>query len=446
MHLIPTLFLMAPPAAALEPGPGLHDIPMGQVFEALAGLAPPPHPRVVEPPPQLRSPSPVPSPFPDKQVYGGRMDHWVDSANFTVAWNGGDASQAEAELASGALEAAWQALVEDRGWTLPVSSDRFLLWVVLEPTLGGTGLTTEYTSIEFPDGYPVIYLNPTHAPYTQFFESLCAHELSHALQFALRDWDVGDQEAWYWEASAEWMAELARPELEAYAQSSYYYSTQPGYRFDSTENYHQYGMFPLNAAVEELMVGDGAVRAVWELSAERTGEPWHTILAEALGRSEGEIWAVFTGAMGNGTLSESSLYTAVQDMGFAGDGLEGELPMLGTDYYEIPRDCSVTVEPTVAGDRLMLAGPHDFGTTISLREGEFLAVTGLTEPTASYRLTLGELAFDSGDTGLNPDKERGGCSCGGGAHAAWLGLFGLPWALHRRRGQRSRKGSTHAAG
>ena len=435
--MLAPLLLLAPTVLANEPPapPWVPDIPMAAVHAAIDGRAPSPHVRVLEPPPQLLlSPGPPP-PFPDKQLYGGRMDHHVDSTNFTVAWAEGDATQVDGELASQALEAAWQALVEEQAWQPPASSDTYMLWVILDPSLGGTGLTTEYTSPDFPDGYPVMFLNPTYTYDTDFFESLSAHEFSHALQFALRDWAGSASDAWYWEASAEWMAELARPELDVYAWSAAHYSSHPWYRFDSVDDYHQYGMCVLNAYVEEHLTGDGGVRAVWELSAERTGNSWDEVLVEALGVSAGDVWGGFTGAMGNQLLGESSFYEPVLSDGYAEDGLEGEVAMLGTDYFEILQDATVTVVATVEGEKVLISGPGEWGTTLNMGAGEVLGVTGVTEPTADYRLTVepSTVERDTGDTG-DPDKpeEPGGCACGGGVGGTfWVGLLALGWTRRR---------------
>jgi hypothetical protein len=447
---MPGLLLLLTPAVLAHPPPlpqPAVGIPMHEVHAALDGRAPAPDPRVLEPPPQLlERPSQPPPPAPDKQLYGGRMDNHVDSANFTVAWTDGDATQAVAEQASAAMEAAWQALVEEQGWQPPVSSDRYMLWVLLEPDLSGTGLTTEYTSADFPQGYPVIFLNPAYANHSDFFDSLSAHEFAHALQYRLRDWDGTDTDSWYWEASAEWMSEQARPELNVYAWSVYYYSTQPWFRFDSTENEHQYGMSVVNAYIEEALSDEDGLREVWELSEQRTGQPWDAILAEYLGVPATDIWGGFTGAMGNEALRESALYEPVLIDGYATDGLEGEVAMLGTDYFELREDATVSVEAVVDGEVVLISGPDGWGDSLQLGGGDVLGVIGATEPTAGYRLIVVEDSPDTGDDGPadNPGGglggQRGGCGCdtSGGA-ALWLGWLGLGWLRVRRREARVRR-------
>ena len=447
------LLLLPPLAIAAEPPLPQHavGIPVGAVQAALDGREAAPDPRVLAPPAQLleRPLGPL-RPAPDKQLYGGRMDNHVDSANFTVAWTDGDATQDVAEQASDALEAAWQALVEEQGWQQPVSSDRFMLWVLLDPGLSGTGLTTEYASTDFPDGYPVIYLNPDYAYHSSFFDSLATHEFAHALQYGQRDWNGSATDSWYWEASAEWMAEQAQPALNVYAWSVYYYSTQPWFRYDSMDNQHQYGMCVLNAYAEEALMGEEGLREIWELSAERTGQSWLDILEEYLAIPATDLWGGMTGAMGNELLFESRLYEPVLIDGLVTDGFEGEVAMLGTDYFEISEAATVSVEAAEDGDVVLISGPDGWGSSLQLAAGDVLGVIGGSEPTARYRLLLGppeggqdtDTPTDSdppvGNPGDGLGGDDGGCGCAsGGAPALWLGWLGMGWLGVRRRGMRA---------
>jgi hypothetical protein len=447
MTALPLLLLASVQASVLDLPPDAREIPMHAVHAALAGRAPALDPRILTPPPQLleRPGGPLP-PFSDKPVYGGRMDNHVDSENFTVAWADGDASQAVAEQASEALELAWQVFVDEQGWTQPISSEQFLLWVVLDPGLSGTGLCTEYSSSEFPQGYPVIYLNPSYAHHPAFFDALATHEFGHALQFALRDWRSQGSEAWYWEASAEWMTEQARPELDTYAWSVTYYSDRPWYRYDSTEDYHHYGMCALNAYIEEHMGDADTLLSIWEQGGEMSGSPWLPILEASLGATPSEIWGGFTGHMSNELLAESGLYDPVLIDGSAQDGLEGEVAMLGTDYFSISEDATVSLQATVEGEELVLSGPRSWGDSIQLRAGDVVGVVGLSEPTAHYRLEIGPPeAWDTGEA-LDTEDDHGGnagfgrdskgCGCASPGHAMaswWLSCLWLTWLCWRRR-------------
>ena len=386
-----------------------------------------------EPPPALYAAAPPPPPG-AKGVYGGRMDNHVDSTNFTVAWADGDATTSAANDASEALEAAWTALVEEQGWAPPVSSDDYFVWVVLDPGLSGTGLTYELATDEFPDGYPVILLNPNYANNGRFWRSLAAHELNHALQYARRDYLSSREEPWYWEASAEWGAELALPDINMYATSSVYYAEATDARYSSMEGYHQYGMFPLNAFVEETMTGDGGMLAVWERSEALSGERWDVVLADALEVDALTLFAGFSGAYAAEALRESALYeTPAVISSFDGEAQSGEVNYLGSDVWVASRDMWVELD---AGEAL-LANAEGVGARLWVNAGDHFTVTGAGDG-EPYTLIEGEAQ----DTGLVDDdrsggEKGGGATCGLIAHRPGLGWLGLISVMALGRARRS---------
>lgn len=385
-----------------------------------------------EPPPALIAAAPPPPPG-AKGLYGGRMDNHVDSANFTVAWADGDATTSAANAASEALEEAWTALVEEQGWAPPVSSDDYFVWVILDPSLSGTGLTYELSTDDYPDGYPVILLNPSYASNNRFWRSLAAHELNHALQYARRDYLSGREEPWYWEASAEWGAELALPDVNMYATSSVYYAEATDLRYSSMEGYHQYGMFPLNAFVEEELLGEGGMLAVWERAEALSGERWDAVLADATGLDALTLFAGFSGAYAAEGLRESALYEAPSVITpFDGAATEGVVNYLGSDVYEASRGLWVEL---AAGDARLSNG-EDHGERVWVDAGARFTVTGAGDA-APYTIIEGA----DGDTGIVDDDrpggggKTGGGTCGLGAPTGGAGLLGLGGllALWRRR-------------
>ena len=440
------------------------------VLAALSGQPTDLHPHVLTPPVELTAPAPAP-PAKGKTVYGSNFANHVDGTNFTVQWSGNEGDEASALAALDALETAWQALVLDEGWPQPVSSDTYYLWVLLDRGLGGTtGYTTVYTTPDYPQGYPVIYLNPDYSWDADFWTSLAAHEFSHALQFRLRVESVGgEEESWFWEASAEWQAETAVPDVNAYATQAAYYCDAPGLRYSSMEGYHQYGMFLLNAWLEEHGPGPGTLLDTWTLGEARVGETWDGILEEATGLGAPAIWGGFTGAVGNDTLAESPLYCDPDDQGQLSDGAGGTVLYLGTDYWQ----ATGNVEVTATGD-VALGGPDGFGPSVVVDVGDWLTVTGLGDPFADYTLSVGppslpqdtdepggpggdgggpggqdteaELgdtdtdAPEGSDTDLPPrdrDEEAvGGCGCAGGPPGGAWGVAVL-LALFRRRALRA---------
>lgn len=378
-------------------------------------------------------------PPPSKTVYGGHFSHHRDTANFSINWEDGSIDPAVVEATAEALELGWQSFIEDQGWPAPVSSEDWLLWVVLDPALSGTGLTNEYTTDEYPDGYPVIWVDPDgFAEFgPAFYTSLVVHELMHAVQFAMRPsaWEADDmRQAWYWEASATHAAELADPTVDGHQYTSAWYVDTAEARFDTVNSAHEYGMFVFNAWLEQDR-GPGAMQEVWESAAARPATtPWDELLAEATGTEAAELWAGFTGAYGNGLLAESALFTAVRP-GALELPLEGTADALGTRYYIAGDDLRVTL---TAGEAV-LGGPTGAAEVVELARGEVLAVTSLVDG-GSFTVDVapdepvdsgggGDGADGGGDDGdgdgdedtdsdNTPDDSDGGTASGAGATTA----------------------------
>lgn len=396
----------------------------------------------------------------DKSWYREPSPFHMDSANFTVGWE----DEADADTPTGAaaivaLEQAWTALVEEQGWPLPVSADQHLLHVILDPQLSSTGLTTEHATAEYPQGYPVIHLDPQWAEYPDFFAMVAHHEFMHAIQFAMRDvWTVEAWEAWYWEASAQWAARLVDPSNPRYADSSGSYADQPELRFDSLDEQHAYGMVVFNAWLEADR-GAGAMRAVWEEGAAAGPVPWDGILESATGSSVSDLWAPFAGATGNERLPESELFAPVRVGGWIAEGTSGRVAYLGTDYLRAPAVGWVGVGATGPGEAVVLGSWGDHGGLVAVGEGETVGVVGLTDGGADYVLHWidapagignppdpprepGGFPDDSDDDSGNPKdspEEPGGFPDGVGcafsrdrAPVGWLLLL-VPGARRRRR-------------
>ncbi len=435
------LVLLAGSANASEPP--MRGASVGEVFEVLEGRVAPFDPRVLVPPPQLTGrPSETP-PGTQKAIYGERMDNHLDTANFTIAWADGEATQSDAERTAAGMEAAWQALVVEQGWQQPTSSDLYLLWVILDSDTGRYAYTTSYESDDYPDGYPVIFMDTDYSGHTDWWQSACAHEFAHELQFAIRDYG-GTGESWYWEASAVWMEELARPDLDEYADMSWYYAWEARRRFDSTTNYHQYGMFLFNAYLEEDVTGDGGLHAIWQYASEHQHDDWDEIIEGALGIPAGKIWASFVSEMTANGLAESSLYAEPETDGDVEDGFEECLAMLGTEYYRMPWDGTLTVEGWDEDDDVLIAGPSGWGTTLDLERGDIVGVLATVEPSANYRFVLSP---EPADTDWPPEEDRPGggwngdvfdrCGCASpGRITAHWALAGGLWLLTRRKQRR----------
>lgn len=401
-----------------------------QVLDALAGRAPAPHPHALLAPAGVGQ-RPLQSPPAGRQIYGTPYDNHLETAHFTINWWSEGVTREMAESAGAALETAW-ASFEAEGWTLPVSSDDYYLWVLLDPSLGGTtGYTTEYFTDDYPDGYPLIWLNPDWAGYSEFWAALASHELMHAFQYAVRDYSgAGEVETWYWEASATWGSELADPSVDGHQYTSDWYATTADRSYSSTENSRQYGLFAFNAWLDREGIGPATMRETWQLSAERAGEPWDSILSQATGVEATELWARFTGAYANGGLEESALYSAYPSQGTLIDGIGGTLPYLGSHAWVAPQAGAWRVE----GEAL-LATNSDWGEAVEVQAGDHLAVIGIGASDSPYRLLLDEQG-DSGtptdDGGSDSPAVEVPLACGCGATPTGAGLL-LPFLILLRR-------------
>lgn len=281
------------------------------LLSALHGAAPA-HPWMLAPPPQLADPPPrPPDRSPDRSgeraICGNNYASHQETEHFTLQWDDPSIPQARVDEIAARLEEAW-IYYADQGWQAPPYADTCYLWFILDTTISGSGYTTLYTSPDFPEGYPVTFLHPTYIDddYPGFAVSVAVHEFAHMLQFTVEDYYAHPERTWYWEASAEWMTEKSAPDLDWYADSTYWYADDPAAPYDSTVNFHQYGMLGLNAWID-ASVGFGAITEAWQTAADHD-EAWDLRLARATGQDFAALLADFSGAYAAGSLPESDLY------------------------------------------------------------------------------------------------------------------------------------------
>ena len=422
----------------MSPGMMFHCL-TPEALEALGHRDVPPHElRLVEPPEGVGvRPTSAPPPA-GKSAYGNEYADHLNTENFSINWEPRQATAEQAERAGAALEAAWSALVLDQGWTPPVSSDRYLIWVILADDIDGTGFTTEYFTDDYPEGYPVIYMNSTLADYTDFWRSLASHEFHHSLQFALRTWVSGkDSETWYWEASASWASVLVEPETSALDYSVPWYGDQTWVRFDSTRDYHQYGMFVFNAYLDELAAG--TMKATWDLASQDQDHTWKEMIGTAAGAPPEELWSAFSGSFGNdlGTRGETWADPPRETLV---DGIEGAAHQLGAVYYRAAEDVHVTIN--VQTGSAGMAGIEDHSATeIDVVAGEVVAVTAFADGTEwTLSVVSAEIEEeDSGDEEEERERERepeaaaASCACAGVNPDPSLGALIVALAVRRRR-------------
>jgi hypothetical protein len=372
----------------------------------------------------------------EKALYGAPLEHHVDSENFSVQWDGDDATEAYAQRVAEVLEQGWQTLIVEQAWPQPVSADRYLLRVVLDPSLSGSGFTTTYPSDEYPEEYPVSYVSPGFGDesYPGYSLSVAVHEFSHMIQFAVRDWRSSPAEAWYWEASAEWMADQGAPEIDTYALSTYWYAISTPESYNSTTSYHQYGMLLLPRYIEDAY-GPEVVQRSWE---ENAGGDWDDAIADATGVGLDALIPEMAGAYAAGALRESALFYTPDPMApleGEDEGVDdGELGELGSIYVAVSRVDAARF--TVTGPATVrYATDGAWGPTAP--EDTYIAAITRTEA-GTIRWGLDAPTDDTADSandtapGLQaPDHE--GCSCATGPSSIhWVAVLAITMLLKRR--------------
>jgi uncharacterized protein (TIGR03382 family) len=409
------------------------------MFAASKGLGPPVS---VVVPNGLNHPPP---PSADKVVVGERLPNSLDTDNFTIQWSDPSIPDVAVSLAAEALEEAWVVLVEDERWGEPTTGESAKIWVILDPALAGTGLTTGIPTDAYPDGVPIIYLNPTYVDQPDFFRSVAVHEFGHALQFRERTWYGAEAtEPWFWEATSEWMTEVVAPDWDQYAWSARWYAANPGQSFDSMEEYHQYGMMLLNAYLDEYR---GGSQRVWDIWLENVGSSWLVEFENILGEAPIDTWADFVGAYAAGQLQDSPLYEAPIFADQAGE-IPGEL---GSAYVNLGvREGMVQLTGGV-GTMVRDGAWFTFETQATIPQGVGEVIVVVTNPDvnpSAYDIVVMDVPGhdDSGqprDTGDHPssfavdqgsatDPKGCGCASHNGTGAAWAWLLGLVVGLRRR--------------
>ena len=383
--------------------------------------------------PGTRTPPP---PNASKALYGSWSQEQLASENFFFAWREGEELNEVAYQASLTLETAWTELVEWQRWPRPASSDEYLLWVVLDPSLEYSAYTVPMYTPDYPDGYAIMYVNPSWSDDPAFFDDLLVHEFMHAIQYAMRPARDSADESWYWEASAQWAPKLVFPESEGYASSSQYYSNFTWYTYSSLDNAHQYGMFLLNAYIEEKVMGQGGMKNIWESSRSDLSS-WDKVISNATGKPLEELWGGFAADVANKGLADQELYDPVYLVAPVADGITEEIKYLGTHYFLVEEELDISA----SGD-VVLSGPSGWGAEISASPGDIVGVTGLSEEPGEYVLEVSGGSFGSAgsvgtdflefeDEGYKPST----CSTAGDEPESWLLLIGGLLLGLRRNGR-----------
>lgn len=192
----------------------------------------------------------------------GTFETTYETEHFLLAWNEGDITEAQVDTYAAALEASWTVQIDTLGWMPPSQTDACRITVLAAEFDKSWGDTGGYTDVNEDGGVPYIVLNVAWlADGEDWTNTLVAHEFNHASQFAYDVfWDETDW--WYWESTAEWMADVVYDDADTYTWSLWSYLDAPWRSLESMSATVQYGHFAFNTHLEETWDRD-TPRAVW---------------------------------------------------------------------------------------------------------------------------------------------------------------------------------------
>ena len=304
----------------------MHSCLLPAWFAALSGGGPP---LVLHEPTALTEIETPGPPMTGKAHPFATSTYVYDTDNFTVQWDDPTIPDSVASWVAANAEEAWAVFLEDEGWIAPPTSGTYRILVYLDPTLEAAGLATFMPDSFFLEGVPVIYINPDYAEYPAYLEGVVHHEISHTIQFALRDWYAGGpEEWWYWEASSTWMQEYVRPGAHQSAWLSTYYVTDTTLAHDTVDYGHEYAMYMLNMYLGERTIGRPGFQSIW---MDHEGGSWLSEIARVTEESSQETWAQFVGAYFSQKLSDS-LYFEYPVLDTTPGTIEGHL---GAQYINL---------------------------------------------------------------------------------------------------------------
>ena len=458
-------------------GVAVHGCMLPMLFASFSGLVPPP---ILPDFPATSVVGMVPPPTDVKGYIWLPSAYYYDTDNFTVQWEDHTIPESFAESVALAAEEAWTQYIDTEGWPLPPTSADYRITIWLDRDLDAPGSAYMYEDLYWGILAPVIYMDPDYVDSgPEYIAVLTHHEVGHTVQYAMRDTsgvepDAMHTEAWYWEASATWMAERVRPASADCVYTSLHYAENPTAAFDTVDWGHEYGMFLVNAYLDQFVLGWEGIQDIWKT---HDGDDWLTVIERHTEEEAALTWAAFAGRYMTRAL-EHSYAMYYPDLEESPRVVEGHL---GAQYLEV-----TSMESRFEGGTIHLDG----GVGTILRDGgmhgvftdhaeipwgignPILIVTNPSATPLTFSYWLEEPAIDTGldpdtgdtdtgahtDTGLDPDtgistgadgdagadasgSESGKKGCGWAAAgvispASWL-LALVPLWIRRRSGRHS---------
>ena len=210
---------------------------------------------------------PAPEGCQNATCWGYQKDNYIDTEHFSVQWDDGMATEADAQAFADSLEESWEIEINELGWREPSGSDRFKMLVMIDDIGGGAGA---YTTVEnCSGGYrPYVVASTGSFDAGNWYKTMACHELHHAIQYAYGF----AHEFWWWEATATWVEDLVYPYANDWATALYMFSQSPHLGMNASAGggrsqdlfWHTYGMGIWGMFLDQHVGGNELVKETWE--------------------------------------------------------------------------------------------------------------------------------------------------------------------------------------
>jgi MYXO-CTERM domain-containing protein len=244
-------------------------------------------------------PTPSPPSAATESCWGTQKDHVLNSAHFSVQWDEGLITLAQAQAFSDSLEESWAVEVDELGWREPQGSNLYLMLVMVE-NLGGSGAGA-YTTVDScgMGRLPYVVANTGSFSAGSWYKTMACHELHHAIQYSYGF----AHEFWWWEATSTWVEDLVYPFANDWAGALYMFAQTPYIgmnAFAGNSNnqelfWHTYGMGIWGMYLDQHVGGNELVRETWEAVLGMTCQycAWMPDVIEDIGHDFDELMAGF---------------------------------------------------------------------------------------------------------------------------------------------------------
>ena len=290
-------------------------------------------------------------PAPPVTCFGHYLDNWVDGDRFSVQYETGAITESEATDFLSWLDFSYDRQVTELGWLEP---DGMASYPMLVMVVSG-GSASAYTTVENCPGegyipYVVVYEGSFDAG--DWAMTMATHEFNHASQYAYGD----AHEFWFWEATATWIEEYAYPEMNDWAQNTYFYGRYPyigmnawaGSSSSSALFNHTYAMAVWNFYLDEHVGGHDLVQDIWNNSRHEAGSYAYWMpdaIDDIRGEQFDELYPEFLGVMAVRAFEERSWFSnaervaSVSSLPDSGESRSGTAPQsLGANFITVDRD------------------------------------------------------------------------------------------------------------